>query len=339
MKRFLICCTLIALAATALPAQEARGGGQGRGGGAPNAGPRQPDPVTPEIAAAIEAAVPSVAHVKPARPRKVLLMNVNVNLPGRRPDVHVSLLRGNHAIIKLGEMTGAYTTVLSTNVEDLNEANLAQYDAIVFNNTTGVLTEDPKLRAALLGFVRNGKGFVAFHAGAAATFVQHPVYDQFPEFGEMVGGYENGGHPWGPNETITVRVEDKASPLTKMFNGWSFDTQDEVYQLADYHSRDQLHVLLSIDTDRSDFDNPRRRFWPARKADRQFPMTFIKKYGNGRVFNSLFGHNATVFQSPVLMSHFLAGIQYAIGDLKADDSPNSPLPAAAPPTAAPPAAR
>lgn len=327
MKRLLICCTLIALAVTALPAQEQQQGGR-RGGGPQSTAPRPPDPVTPEIAAAIEAAVPAVAPAKPARPRKVLLMNVNVNLPGRRPDVHVSLLRGNHAIIKLGELTGAYTTVLSTNVQDLNEKNLAQYDAIIFNNTTGVLTEDAALRSALLNFVRSGKGFVAFHAGAAATFVQYPVYDQFPEFGEMVAGYENGGHPWGPNDTITIRVEDKDSPLTAMFNGWSFDVKDEVYQLTEHYSRDKVHVLLSIDTDRSDFDNPRRRFWPARKADKDFPMTFVKPYGNGRVFNSLFGHNWAVFQSPVLMSHFLAGIQYAIGDLKANDSPDGRMPAA-----------
>jgi hypothetical protein len=46
------------------------------------------------------------------------------------------------------------------------------------------------------------------------------------------------------------------------------------------------------------------------------------------VYNSIFGHNAAVFQSPAMMAHFLAGIQYAIGDLKADDSPDGTAPQA-----------
>jgi uncharacterized protein len=35
------------------------------------------------------------------------------------------------------------------------------------------------------------------------------------------------------------------------------------------------------------------------------------------------GHNEKVYANPVLLQHLLAGIQYTIGDLKADDSPSS----------------
>ena len=314
MKCLLIGSILVAVGAVTLPAQR---------GGPPGGEPRVLPPLTAEEMAAIDAALPAVAPAKPMRPRKVLLMNVNVNSTGRRPDVHASLLYGNFAIEGLGKKTGAYATVLSKEVESLSAENLKQYDAIVFNNTTGVLTTDEKLRQSLLSFVRDGKGFVAFHAGGAATFVQYPEYGQFPEFGEMVGGYENGGHPWGPRDTITIRVEDPTNPVNAAFNGEEFTAQDEVYQLADHYSRDKLRVLLSIDTDKSDFENEKRRFWPARKADKDFPMSFIKPYGKGRVFNTIFGHNPAAFSTPALLKHFLAGIQYAIGDLKADDSPGA----------------
>ena len=149
-------------------------------------------------------------------------------------------------------------------------------------------------------------------------------YSQLSEFGEMVGGYqETGGHPWGPRDTITIRIEDPANPVNAAFNGQEFTAQDEVYQLADHYSRDKLRVLLSINTDKSDFENEKRRFWPARKADKDFPMSFIKPYGKGRVFNTIFGHNPAAFSTPALLKHFLAGIRSAIGDLKADDSPGA----------------
>ena len=130
----------------------------------------------------------------------------------------------------MGKKTGAYTTVLSTDIEALRPENLKQYDALCFNSTTGVLTKDQALRDSLLAYVADGKGFVAFHAGGGATFVQYPVYDQFPPFGEMVGGYENGGHPWGPQETIYMRVEDPKNPVNKVFKGQEFPIQDQVFQ-------------------------------------------------------------------------------------------------------------
>ena len=63
---------------------------------------------------------------------------------------------------------------------------LAAFDAICFNNTTGVLFDDSALRQSLLDFVVNGRGIVGIHA-AAATFVQYPRHAQFPAFGQMLG--------------------------------------------------------------------------------------------------------------------------------------------------------
>jgi type 1 glutamine amidotransferase len=269
----------------------------------------------------IDQALPSTAPVTPRRPRKLLLLNVNVNDSGRRPDVHASVPYGNYAIEAIGKKTGAYITVFSTDIESLQPVNLAQFDAICFNNTTGVLTTDPALRQSLLSFVANGKGFVGIHAGGAATFVQYPKYDQFPEFGEMVGGYENGGHPWTQKDTIHIRIEDPGNPVNAAFQGRSFPIQEEVYQFKEAYSRDKVHVLLSVDLEKSDFDPQKRRFLPARLADKDFPMAWIKPYQKGRVYYTAFGHAPEIFSNPTLLQSFLAGIQYALGDLKADDKP------------------
>ena len=273
----------------------------------------------------IDQALPAKASVKPKRPRKMLILNANVRDDGRRPTIEPAMIGNNYALIEMGKRTGAYTPVFSTDVESLRADNLKQFDAICFNNTQGVITKDNALRESLLAFVASGKGFVAFHAGAAATFVQFPVYNQYPPFGEMVGGYEDGGHPWGPNDTIHLRVEDPKNPINAVFKGQDFAMQHQVMQFRHGYSREKVHVLLSIDVDKSDYDPVKRRVLPERREDKDFPMAWIKRYHKGRVFYSVYGHNADINWNATIQTFHLAGIQYALGDLKADDTPSAKL--------------
>jgi len=186
-----------------------------------------------------------------------------------------------------------------------------------------VLFEDPGLRQSLLDFVSGGKGLVGIHA-AAATFVQYPVYDQWPPFGEMLGAYEDGGHPWRADEVITLKLDDPASPINAAFGGKGFEISDEVFQFRAPYSREKLHILQSIDTDKTDM-NPPRRFLPARAADKDFAMAWVRSYGKGRVFYTSLGHNPHLFWDPKLLQHYLAGIQFALGDLEADTTPSARL--------------
>ena len=73
----------------------------------------------------------------------------------------------------MGQKTGAFEITIGNDESAFTPENLKQYDAILFNNTLGVLFDDPALRQSLLDFVKSGKGFIGFHA-AAATFVQYP---------------------------------------------------------------------------------------------------------------------------------------------------------------------
>jgi hypothetical protein len=270
----------------------------------------------------IDQALPAKAAAKAKRPRKMLLLNKNVRDDGRRPIIEPSMPYMNYAIEEMGKRTGAYSTVFSTDVESLRPENLKQFDAICFNNTTGVITNDPALRQSLLDYVAGGKGFIAFHAGGAATFVQYPKYDQFPPFGDMVGGYEDGGHPWSPQDTIRIRIEDPKNPVNAAFQGQDFTIKHQVMQFRAPFSRENLHVLLSIDVDQSDYDPKRRRVLKERQVDRDFPMSWIKPYRKGRVYYTVFGHNEDICWNPTLLKHFLAGFQYALGDLKADATPS-----------------
>lgn len=306
MKRSLIVVASLALGAAALSAQQT-----------PSAG------LTPEQKEKVDAAIPKKAPARPKKVRRLLITNLCMRDGKVCEHSHPSSVVGNYAIEQWGKKLGAWETVVSDDVSMLKPENLKKFDAICFYNTFGVLTENPALRQSLLDFVKNGGGLLGIH-GAAATFVQYPRYDQFPAFGEMLGGYENGGHPWKANETITIKIDDPKSPINRAFKGKGFEVQDEVFQFQDFYSREKLHVLASIDTAKTDM-NPKRRFVKARAADKDFAMSWIRDYGKGRVFYTSFGHNPEIFWNQPLVDHFVAAIQYALGDLKADATPSAKL--------------
>jgi hypothetical protein len=267
----------------------------------------------------IEAALPGKAQAKSKKPRKMLVVNLS-RWGGQERKGHPSILPGNLALELMGRKTGVYEAVFSNEVANFQPDKLKGFDAICFNNTTGNLFDDPELRKSLLAFISGGKGFVGIHA-AGATFAEWPKYDFWPEYGEMLGGYENGGHPWKPNETIWLKVEDPRHPINRGFKEPVFAISDEVFQFQAPYSRDKLHVLLSIETDKTDL-NPARRFLPERQADWDFAISWVKRYGTGRVFYSSLGHNAHIYWNAPVLQHFLNGIQFALGDLKADAQPS-----------------
>jgi len=267
----------------------------------------------------VDAAVPRKAPVTPKKARRMLVMSLTMR-DGKpvRSTSATTIPVGKYAIEQMGKVTGAFEPVFSDDIEMLRPASLARFDAICFSNTSGVLTDDPELRRSLLDFISSGKGFIGIH-DAIATFVQWPVYDQWPEFGRMVGGTENGGHPWN-GDPMTVKVEDPGSPINATFGGKDFQITDQAFQLQEPVLRDHMHVLLSIDPEKS--PKP-RTVLPARSKDMDFPMSWIRKFGQGRVFYLALGHGAPVFWNPPLLEHLLAGMQYALGDLAADDTPDA----------------
>jgi type 1 glutamine amidotransferase len=275
--------------------------------------------LTPEQQQSIAAAVPSRAPAKPKQPRRLLVVNLQMRdgAPVQGPS-HAALAAQNYALEQMGRRTGAYEVVVSNDIEAFRPGEIDEFDAICFCNSLGVLFDDPALKKSLLDFVAGGKGIIGIHDGLA-TFVQWPKYDQWPEFGQMMGGTENGGHPW--DGEMSIKIDDPASPITAMFAGGTFVIRDQAFQLQEPSIRDRLHVLLSIDVSR--MAAPRRSFFKTRIEDKDFPMSWIKPHGKGRVFFSAFGHSDYTFWNPKMLEHFLAGIQYALGDLEADDRPSA----------------
>ena len=262
--------------------------------------------VTPEMIAKITTACPSEALAKPAKPRKILVFSRCENF------THHSISVAERALTILGEKTRAWSTDISYDYSVFAAAKLAAYDAIVFNNCQNMIFPEGAAREDLLNFVRDGKGIVALHSA-----VDNFGSDDLTELRNMIGGC-SAGHPWGHYLTWRFKVEEAGHPITAHLNPNGFSMKDAMYQFDTRTSRKNVRVLVSMDmsdpTTAKDENGKRRGF----RTDGLNPVVWIRHEGKGRVFVNGFGNNDEIFWTPSMLKLNLAGIQYALGDLKAD---------------------
>jgi len=141
----------------------------------------------------------------------------------------------------------------------------------------------------------------------------------WPEFNKMIGGFFK--FHWVDPQEITYKIDDPKSPLTSMFKGAPLVVHDETYTFGtDTYSRENLHILTSVDYAKMSDADKAKEDWP--RPDHDYALSWIKRDGNGRVFYMAHGHHERNYAVKPLLEHLLAGMQYALGDLKADDSPS-----------------
>jgi type 1 glutamine amidotransferase len=195
----------------------------------------------------------------------------------------------------LGRQSGAFDVTATEDSAVITRDGLTRYDAVVFF-TSGELPMREDQKAALLEFVRSGKGFAGIHS-ATDTFYQ------WPEYGALIGAYFD-GHPW--HQDVTIRVEDPGHAATASLPS-SFRLNDEIYQFRNW-SRGDVHVLLSLDPASVDLNAA-----GVNRLDRDFALAWTRTYGQGRVFYTALGHEAGVWQDARFQRHLTGGIRWAMG--------------------------
>jgi type 1 glutamine amidotransferase len=141
----------------------------------------------------------------------------------------------------------------------------------------------------------------------------------WPDFNKLIGGFFK--YHWSDPQLITTKIDDPKSTITAMFHGQEFDIHDETYTFGmDTWSRTNLHILTSIDYDKMSDADKAKEDYP--RADHDYGLSWIRREGKGRVFYEAHGHSERVYAIKPMLEHVLAGTQYALGDLKADDSPS-----------------
>jgi len=225
---------------------------------------------------------------------------------------HESVSHALATIERLGRETGLWDTTIRTDTEALtkkkleyNAKNLNDFDAVLFY-TGGTLEMDDRQKKDFLSFIHDdGKGFIGVHS-ATITFTQ------WPEYGDMIGGYFD-EHPWGTFAAPIV-VEDPNFPGMSQWPH-EFTLTDEIYQMKDF-SRDKCRVLMRLDASKLDLTNPR-----VHRTDRDFAVAWAKMYGKGRVYYSTLGHVSANWDNPKFQTMYVEAIKWALGLVDADVTP------------------
>lgn len=256
-----------------------------------------------------------------SKPRKILFFSKQSasyeHEPIKRNGNELSL--AENVVIELGKTHG-FDVVATKDGSIFTRQNLKGFDAIFFY-TTGDLTQavgdkNPPMtiegKVALLEAIRSGKGFLGTHS-ATDTFHSHgvefetqPIEKRDPYI-QMIGG-EFIRH--GPQQEATMRVTSPHFPGVEKL-GTEFQIKDEWYSLKNFAP--DLHVILVQVTQGmtgTDYQRP------------DYPATWARKKGKGRVFYTSMGHREDVWTNPIFQSVLLGGIAWAVGNIKVATPPN-----------------
>ncbi|MGB2570863.1 ThuA domain-containing protein [Micromonospora citrea] len=207
---------------------------------------------------------------------------------------HDSIAVGTQAIRDLGA-ANSFTVTATEDAAAFTTANLAQYEAVVFLNTTGDVLNATQ-QTAFESYIGSGGGFVGVHSAADTEY-------GWSFYGNLVGAYF-ASHP--AIQQANVKVENRAHPGTAHLpQTWT--RTDEWYNYQT-NARSTARVLATLD----------ESSYSGGSMGADHPHAWCKAYSGGRAFYTGGGHTQASYSDPAFRAHLLGGIRYAAGRAKAD---------------------
>ncbi len=221
-----------------------------------------------------------------------------------------NLSHAERILTELGKKNG-YEVICSKDGGMFESDKIGQFDAFVFE-TTGDLTQtgtdkqpamSPQGEKNLYEAIKSGKGFVGFHC-ATDTFGHHRGKGADDPYIQMIGG-EFAGH--GAQQDAKLGVADADFPGAKAFGTDEFTLYDEWYGIKNINP--DLHVIYYYKTagmKGKDYERP------------NFPQTWARLHGKGRVFYNSMGHKEEVWSNDKFQDLAVAALDWATGKVNAD---------------------
>ena len=210
---------------------------------------------------------------------------------------HDSIPTGIAAIEKLGAENN-FEVDATEDGAAFTEANLAQYDAVIWLSTTGDVL-NAEQQTAFEGYIAAGGGYAGIHAASDTEY-------DWPFYGGLVGAYFE-GHP--AQQNVSVKTVDQVHPSTAHLPA----TQTRFDELYNYRTnpRDTVHVLQELDE---------KSYTGGTMGTTDHPITWCQDYEGGRSWYTGLGHTQESFVEESFVQELLGGIQSAAGFLDADCS-------------------
>ena len=177
--------------------------------------------------------------------------------------------------------------------------DFAAYDVVV-SNYNGLAWPD-ETKAAFEKYVRDGGGFVSYHA-ADNAFPDWPAYNEMIGVGGWGGRKNAEGKPCGHHGDrlpFQVTMRDDGSPLAHGLPAVWMHAPDELYDTLCGPAKN-MDVVATAHSD------------PANKGTgNNEPMLMTLHYGRGRVFHTTLGHDVAAMQSVDFIATFARGAEWA----------------------------
>ncbi|MGX6602399.1 ThuA domain-containing protein [Micromonosporaceae bacterium Da 78-11] len=212
---------------------------------------------------------------------------------------HDAIAAGTQAIRELGS-TNNFTVTATEDAAAFTTGNLAQYEAVVFLNTTGDVL-DAGQQTAFESYIRGGHGFVGVHAAADTEY-------DWPFYGNLVGAWF-ASHP--AIQAANVKVEDRAHAATAALPQ-TWNRTDEWYNYRT-NVRSTAHVLATLD----------ESSYSGGGMGADHPHIWCKTMDSGRSFYTGGGHTIESYADPAFRGQLLGGIRYAAKRTNADCRPET----------------
>lgn len=183
-------------------------------------------------------------------------------------------------------------------VEDpnfLDSAAITNYAAIILHwMNWEVPGPGPAARENLRRFVENGGGLMLTHFACGAW------HNEWPEFKNLAGRVWFGSDP-GPGK----RQHDPYGPFRVEFTQ---PAHPIIRGLADFETQDELYTCLTG-------DHPVEVIAQAEsKVDGQYyPIALVSRYGSGRTFLCVLGHDAKALSIPGVQELYRRGCAWSAG--------------------------
>jgi glucose/arabinose dehydrogenase/type 1 glutamine amidotransferase len=209
---------------------------------------------------------------------------------------HDSIDEGLAAIQALGAAND-FTVTHTEDAALFTQANLAQYEAVVFLNTTGDVLNAAQ-QAEFEAYIRAGGGYAGVHSAADTEY-------GWAWYGQLLGAYF-ASHP--AIQQATIKVADHVHGSTAHLPDRWIRT-DEWYNYT-VNPRGNAHVLMTLDETTYSPGSGAQGF--------DHPISWYKYFDGGRSWYTGLGHTAGTYAEPLFREHLLGGILFAAGEAPAD---------------------